>query len=161
MATATVLSVNAAVQFVLSKTDAPFGKIKTGVSGIEYNTADLNAIFDRVYADNIDIAGSTNTTLDLTSLTDRLGDAINFSKILFVFILPTDSNVTIEPGASNGLELFGGTGRPVTVLDGGALLFGGKPSGTGITVDGTHKTVKLTNETATDMTVTIIIAGDG
>ena len=156
----TLLTANMVVQWAMSKANPPFAPTKQGTDGVEYNLADLNAIFDKLYVASTPVAGSADFTLDLTVLEDLVNDPINFSKVLFVFVLPQGSGVNVAPGAANGLDLFN-TGADVDVPENGALFYGGDPAGTGIVVDGTHKTLLFTNLSADALTVEIVIAGDG
>ncbi len=156
----TLLTANMVVQWAMSKTNTPFAPTKQGTDGVEYNLADLNAIFDKVYVASTAIAGSGTATIDLTALVDLVDDPIDFEAVLLLFILPQGSGVNVAPGAANGFEPFG-VGKDVDVLENGALFFGGDPAGTGIVVDATHKTLTFTNLSASALTVEIVIAGDG
>lgn len=157
----TLLTANMVVQWAMSKANPPFAPTKQGTDGLEYNLADLNDIFDKVYVVSAAVAGSGTLTVDLKALTDLVNDPIDFTAVLFAFVLPIGSGVSVEPGAANGLELFGGTGRVVDVLENGALFYGGDPAGDGIVVDATHKTLLFTNLSADPLTLELVIAGDG
>lgn len=156
----TQLQANVVLQWAMSKSNMPFAPTTQGIDGVEYNLADLNSIFNKIFTVSEMIAGSGTYTIDLTSLTDLINEAIDFSAILLLFMLPTGSSVSIAPGVSNGLQIFGTT-SPVDVPVNGVLFWGGNPAGTGLTVDSTHKTLTFTNLTATAATLELVIAGDG
>lgn len=157
----TLLTANMVVQWAMSRSNTPFAPTKQGTDGVEYNLADLNTIFDKVYVASATIAGSGTLTIDLQALEDLVDDPIAFTGLLLAFVLPVGGNVNVAPGAANGLQLFGGAARTVDVLENGALFYGGDPAGTGIVVDATHKTLLFTNLSVTGITVEIVLAGAG
>lgn len=158
----TTLTANMVVQFALSKSNGMFAPTKTALDGIEYNLANLNLIFDQVYVAELIIPTSTTTTLDLTSLMNLVNESINFTKLLFLFAIPSGTDLNVAPGGSNGLQIFGGSSRSVDVPENGALFWGGDPAGTGKTVDSTHKNLAFQNlGGGPDLSVDLIICGDG
>ncbi len=155
----TLLTANMVVQWAMSKANTPFAPTKQGTDGVEYNLSDLNAIFDRIHVRSATIAGAGTLTIDLKVLTDLLDQALAFTAVLFVFVLPVGAGVNVAPGAANGLDLFA-TGADVDLPAEGALFFGGDPAGTGIVVDATHKTLTFTNlDAVEDLTLELVIAG--
>ena len=65
--------------------------------------------------------------------------------------------MVIGPGASNGLQIFGGA-NTVTVPIGGVEILGYNPAGTGLPVSGSAKTIAVNNPGETTATCTIAIA---
>jgi len=157
----TLLNANMVVQWAMTRTNGVFAPTRQGVDGIEYNLADLNAIFQSVYVESKAIVGSGTYTIDLTSLANLVNESILFTKLLFLFVLPIGSGVNIAPGASNGLQLFGGSGRSIDVPANGCEFWGGDPAGTGLTVDATHKTLLFTNTSGAALTLELVLAGAG
>jgi len=147
------------VQWTLSKSNGLFASTTQGPDGIEYNLANLNALFDQVYAAALSVPTSATTTLDLTSLTNLVNESLSFTALLFLFALPSVSTLSVGPGASNGLQIFGGSGVTVAVPLNGALFWGGDPAGTGLTVNSTNKTLAFQNTGSGTLSVDIVLAG--
>lgn len=104
-------------------------------------------------------------TLDLFdgSLADVFGVAAGF-RVLRAYALWVDpetgdaGGLTVSGGASNPHTLFmGGTAPTKTVYPGGPADVGGSPAGVAVT--SAARTVKLTNNSSTDLTYTIVLAG--
>lgn len=107
----------------------------------------------KVYANTFNVAPSGTTTLDLTSLTDPLGAALDFSTVFLCDLYLTggtgqSSGIKIQPDASNGFCFgMGGTTPFIPILngpDGGTFKVGGF-DGTGHVVDTTHKILDIVN----------------
>ena len=102
---------------------------------------------------------ATPTTIDLTSLLDVFGGAVNFARGKIVIVQNTATtdgyNVTLSGGASNAWSNFI-TGNVILPPSGFIVVAG--PLATGWVVDGTHKTFKM-DPGANTITVNVIIAG--
>ncbi|QJW98689.1 hypothetical protein [Frigoriglobus tundricola] len=155
------LSANMVVQWALTHTNTGgFAPTTQGPDGVEYNLADLNTIFDQLYSASLTVNPSSTTTLDLTSLTNLVDESLSFTALLFLFALPSGAALSVGPGASNGLQIFGGTGVAVGVPVNGALFWGGDPAGAGLTVNSTNKTLAFRNAGAGTLTLDLVLAGD-
>lgn len=123
---------------------------------------------DLVYAASITFVTSTPQTLDLTSLTDVVGGAVNFARVRLVAIknlstadaavLTVGNSVTNEwdgfLSAAGTLKVFPSSANNPK----GGWVILTAPNTTGIVVDSTHKTLKL-DPGANAFTVNVIIAG--
>lgn len=138
-----------------SKNDGASKKLTTVIGGAIASGA------NEVYSALLSITNGAPQTLDLTALTDVLGNTLNFARIRawFVWLLAaTDtapdgttagnacSGVTIGNAASNQ---WAGTGYPVSdqatgtqTIGNGEFRGGGTPVAAGWLVDGTHKQLK-------------------
>lgn len=113
-------------------------------SGVAADQINLN------YVATLSLA-ATPTTLDLTALTDRYGNAVNFARVRSLTIKnksQTDSQtVTVSPGGTNGWTALLGTGSTLIVQPSSSLNDAGviltAPNTTGWVVSGTTKTLKL------------------
>lgn len=106
------------------------------------------------------LAASGTQTIDWTAITRYLYDTAVYSKALGILVMPTGSDVKVEPGASNPLTwFFGGTTPSITIPDGGMFLFALKNSSAGQTVDATHCTHKFTNTGATALDCYVHLIG--
>ena len=114
----------------------------------------------KVWSDRRTLGGTTET-LDLTSLTGFAGLAVDLTglKIVGIYIKAADANnaagLQVEPGSSNGLNVFGTSGL-VIVPPGGCE--GSYKKAGGPTVGSGAKTVKVTG-TAADVYTIVILAG--
>lgn len=153
------LQTNVFIQWIQTQSNgANFKATTQGIDGYDWNTADLAAGFTEIYAATLTINASATTTLDLTSLENLVYTTFTFTALLYLFAYPTGGQVQIGPGASNGLQLFGIT-NTVTVKANGVLFFSFDPTGAGLTVDSTHKTVALDNTGGTTTTLEIALVG--
>lgn len=103
------------------------------------------------------ILSGANTTIDFRALTNAFGTALVFGKIRGLLISVAGSALKIEPGASNDLAWFLRGTAPELHLDAGGAV--GLFWAAQYTVDGTHKTLKLTNTGGATATVTVIAFG--
>lgn len=130
------------------------------VSGTE-NVLIASGLTGTTYSDN----GTESTTsqsppgsmpnnfveFDLSSFTTLANETATPGHLLGLMILPTGTNgssqCTLAPGTSNPLTgIFSGTTPTMSLRINGAFLLCGPPSGdTGITIDSTHKTLRVTN----------------
>lgn len=109
------------------------------------------------------IAASSNTTVDLTGITTdgplqiKVGESAAYEQVhalLIVAAKTNGGNITVEPGASNGLDIFGASGA--LVLDAGEFVLLTKS----FTIASGDRTIKLSNDDAAAAgSVTIFILG--
>lgn len=107
-------------------------------------------IWNQAYVASLSIAAAGTSTIDLTSLTNLVAETFTFAHVKSLYVLPSGSNVTIGPGASNPLQwFFDDTTATITIKDGGMFMFSDSGAAvTGTVVSGTHKTLTMTNLTA-------------
>lgn len=110
------------------------------------------------------IAASGTKSFDLlagTDFLDVMGNTAAFAKLKSVYFQVVDgtgdtSGVVIGGAASNGNKMwFGNVNDTWTIADGSPPFIGGTPAG--VTVDGTHKNILLTNGSAS-VAITVLIA---
>lgn len=140
---------------------------------IAYGNGTAAGMIDLLYGKVLSLAGSA-TTLDLTSLTDLNGAAINFARVRELIIVnqavTAAFTVTVGAAASNAWSTGPlGTSTSTSILQpsvgqtvGLSMLRWSDPFTTGATtggyVDSTHKALKL-DPGANTISVAIIIAG--
>ena len=105
----------------------------------------------------VTIAGGGSTTIDLTSLTDILGQTgvslARYKGILFRLLSVADdatngtacSGVTIGNNAANDINNWYGGATGTLTLGNGEHTQWASPSAAGKVVDGTHKIIKIAN----------------
>jgi len=154
------LSFNPTVTWSLAKTNGAFGNTtQMGSKGFNFNGISL-ITYNQLYAATLSLGATGSQTVDLTSLTNLVGESVDFISALALIVIPSGSECTIQPGASNPLQwFFGGTTQSVVVPDGGFFAFSMKPTGTGEAVDSTHKNLKFTNSGATPLSLDVVIVG--
>lgn len=109
------------------------------------------------------IDASDNATINMYdgSLYDifRQPAAYRVLRSFFAWIISggDDAGVTIEPAASNGNDLWWGTGSSKTIYPNGAPEIGGNPAG--VTVDASHNGVKFVNNGAVPVVIGIMLSG--
>ena len=114
----------------------------------------------------VTLAGAANSTLDLAALTaGAFAGTIAMSKIksieMQMVTLTTGVAAEIGGAASNAFSAFAKDPSDIVVLGAGGVLVWTNPVD-GWTVDGTHKSLKLTNAHATvAISVDIQITGEG
>jgi hypothetical protein len=118
---------------------------------------------DTIFLSQGTLAASASVTLDLTSYTDVCGrttSAMVRMKGLFIWHIGTDddssitspsSGLTLGAAASNQATLFFGTEATDTLtIPSGGFYCQWTPLAAGVTVDGTHKSVKIANDDASN-----------
>lgn len=99
---------------------------------------------------------------EIRSFDNLVGEAVVLTKMLSLFVLPSgdDSSCKFAPGTTNGLTaFFGGTGPYLVLPPTGQFAFSDGPEGTGWTVDGSHKTFRITNEGTAGLTAFVMAVG--
>lgn len=105
----------------------------------------LNAASE-FWTDEVSVAQSVNTDIDLQTLTKPDGSALVLTGVKAVLISAAAANpaaLTLQPGASNGwTAVFGGTTPTTPIAPGGAWIQA-NPSAGGFAVSGSNKTVRI------------------
>lgn len=131
------------ISWTQSKANTGYTKTKQGPDQISVSLAPDTTTYNRIYATSGTLAASASVTIDLQGVTDYLGQSLTLTKIIAIQLTATGSTMKYEPGATNGLTWFlSGTSPAITVRDGGFFLVG---DGTYGTVNGTAKTITITN----------------
>lgn len=134
------------------------------VIALTNGTGSGNANF--AYSDQITIASSSSTTINLYSLTDRFGNAMAPSAVkLFAVRLysSSDTAATISIGGSTAgnewLSLLPNSSDLITVRYQGSFIAMCKDA-TGYAVSNTNKNIKITNNSATQsVVVDVVVVG--
>lgn len=131
---------------------------------LTYGTASGKA--DILCAADLNVMAAGSITLDILTGTDLKnvfgGDApIAKLKGIYISIVSGSddtSGVTIGNAAANAnILFFGNVNDTWTIFPSGPPFLGGKPAG--VTIDGTHKNVKIANGGAVDAVVRVMLAG--
>ncbi len=159
------LSTTIALKFTLEKTVTGWPSIGQGENSVTASLSGVNlTVWDQAYAGKLSLAAAGTTTIDLRSFTNLAGEAVvldhGFGVIIQVVPDVTaddDCVLVVEPGASNGLVW---TMADITV---GAnqtyVMLYPVDETAGVTIDGTHKTLKFTNSGTDALTATVVILG--
>jgi len=157
------LTLNANVQWQLSKTNSGFSSTTFGPASSNFNLNGINlTTFNQLAAlEYTSIASSGSETVDLTSLTNLVGESFSFGHVLGIMVLPVGQPCTFGPGAANPQQwFFGGTTETIIAPAGSGFCYSAGPTDTGSAVDSTHKTLTFTNSGAGTMTsLTVLIWG--
>lgn len=106
----------------------------------------------QVYVGSLSIAAAATTTIDLTSFTNLVQEAVVFAHVKSIYVQPSGAAIKYGPGASNGLVwFFDDATATITVQDGGFSGFSDVAATTpanSTVVDSSHKTLKFVNQTA-------------
>ncbi len=154
------LQVNNTFTFTVPVTN--WADLTQGDNQVTFALPDLDtSVWDDAYAAVLTIAASGSTTIDLKSFTNLAGESVAFTKALAIVfkVAGTSGVLKLTPGASNGLVWFAGATDGLVVKAGESFTLAGDPTGSGITVDATHKTLTFANTGATPITVTVVIVG--
>ncbi len=154
------LQVNNTFAFTVSVTN--WADLTQGDNQVTFSLPDLDtSVWDDAYAAVLTIAASGSTTIDLKSVTNLAGESVAFTKALAIVVkvAGTSGVLKLTPGASNGLVWFAGATDGHVVRAGESFTQAGDPTGSGITVDATHKTLTFANTGASSIDVTVVIVG--
>lgn len=130
----------------LSRSNTGFGGVSQGDSVSAAVNLDAS-LYNSVFAAEYTLAASGTQAIDLRNFVDLAFEThTTTDKVIGIMVSVTGAPITIAPGASNGLVWFWtGTSPIVTIKAGGFLVFS---DGAATTVDATHKTLTLTNLSA-------------
>lgn len=133
----------------LSRSNTGFGGVSQGDSvsaAVNLDASLYNSVFAAEYTLGI-TSPSNAQAIDLRNFVDLAFEThTTTDKVIGIMVSVTGAPITIAPGATNGLVWFWtGTSPIVTIKAGGFLVFS---DGAATTVDATHKTLTLTNLSA-------------
>jgi len=140
-------SVQSQISWTQQSSTSGFVKTQQGPDKVLKSTpvsiASLNEIY--VYKGTLAISGTL--TIDLRAVTNLLNESVVFTGVHKLFLSTSAANITMTPGASNGLVWFyTGTAPVLTVKAGGGITL---DDGGLTVVDATHKTLTITNLSST------------
>lgn len=154
---ATSSSIKGSVTWQLEKDVTGFSSIKT-VS--QTKSVSVSSGFDQIYNKRYTIAAAGTQSIDLSSFTNDIGEAVTTAKVLGIALFPTGENsiCRVEPHSTNGLTWFftaSASDTPRISIPGGGMLVFAEPVGT--VVDGTHKVLLVTNTGSASMTLDVVV----
>ena len=121
----------------------------------------------------LSIAGNGSATIDLMSFVDVVNDgssSIAFIRAVQVRNLSVNDDpvngggsgtITVGPNASNGNNLFMTGTTPAHLVFNGGIYLAAAPQGNHLTVDSSHKQIKITNSDSITAGVEVTIFGSG
>lgn len=117
-----------------------------GPDGMVANFASIDlTVQNNLFLDYIELASGASTTLTLANLIDYVGEEFTPTQLWAFFLIPQTYVWTVQPGASNGLQIWGGSGVTLPIQPEVGLLYPWLPGGTPLTVSGTANELKFTN----------------
>lgn len=163
---AQITEVTIAPQGTASTTVIPAPTAGAGVAvsqSLEYGTGSGQA--DIYCAGNFTLGAGLTVTWDLytgTDFKDLFGETAAFRKLKSITVAVLSggdaSGLVVGNAASDAASLFFGANTQTwTVYPSGPPLFGGSPAG--VTVDATHKNLKIANAGAAEITFAVALAG--
>ncbi len=128
-------------------------------TGNGVDTTTFNQLFTAYYT----ILAAGTQVIDLFSFTNIVNEAVAFTKVYELFILVdtgSGGNILVQPGASNALQwFFNGSTQGINLPNGTGVCYMLPISGTGQTVDATHRNILLTNSGGSTVGVKITVMG--
>jgi hypothetical protein len=110
------------------------------------NTATGADKTDNIYQLSISLAASASTTIDLQSVTNTLGESLNFSNIKVLAVKNTTSATAstfeVTGGAANPAPMFSGTTEGMKFAQGAQIIL---TNTVGYTIDASNKDILITN----------------
>jgi hypothetical protein len=155
-------SVSAAGQISWSLQGPTTGYTKaTQADSLSLMLGSLNlTTWNQTYFADITIAASGSYIIDLTSLTDPFGTTYAATSLKAMLITCSGASIKFGPQSGSNPQqwFFNATSDYITIQDGGGFLFIDPAAYGGPTVDGTHKTFTITNNSgAVSVVVSIAI----
>lgn len=156
------IAVKGSLEWTYSKTPTGFNPVSHQGS-VAFNLAPDAATYDHAYISQFSLAASADTTIDLSSFTNVVGESVTATKLLGYSVYVTGSTaggqLKIEEGASNGVIPFLTGTTPALVLAVGTGLKAGVTiiNGTAVTLSGTDKNVKFSNPGSQTVTVNLAV----
>jgi hypothetical protein len=136
-----------------------FGALPDGTYALDQSITLSLADADKIYAESFSIAASGNEGIDLESVTDPFGAAIDFATVTHVLIgHDEDSAASSVALSGNFLDTALGATVDADIEDGDGFFYS---NATGITVtNSSSDTITITNNDAVNAaTVWVVIAG--
>ena len=158
------LNFNSSLSWQLQVALTPFQPLNQGMDNIGFNAANVDiTVINQIFVESFTLAGSATQTLDMTSLTNLVGESVDFSAVYLISVTnggTTDGNLLIQPGASNPLVwFFNGSSQGINLQNGDGFSLMNNLSGSGYTVSSTVKTLLFTNTGANSTTFELGIVG--
>ena len=143
-------SVQAQISWTQQSSTSGFVKTQQGPDKVLKSTPVAIAALNEIYVYKGTLAVSGTLTIDLRAVTNLLNESVVFTGVQKLFLSTSATNITMTPGASNGLVWFyTGTSPVLTIKSGGAVTL---DDGAVTVVDATHKTLTITNLSSTATT---------
>lgn len=140
-------SVQSQISWTQQSSVSGFVKTQQGPDKVLKSTPVPIASLNEIYVYKGTLAASGTLTIDLKAVTNLLNEAVVFTGVQKLYLSTSATNITLTPGASNGLVWFyTGTSPVLTVKAGGAITL---DDGGVTAVSATHKTLTLTNLSST------------
>lgn len=117
---------------------------------------------DQVYSDTITIAASSDTTLDLTALTDAFGDALAFARIKAIIAIALAANTNdVLMGAAAADQFLGplGSATDTIAIRPGGILACVSPDATGWALGVTTDLMFANGGAGTGVTFDLVLIG--
>jgi len=108
------------------------------------------------------LAAASNEDLDLKTLTDPEGVAVDFDECALLMLknpASNDGDLTIIPGSSNGWPFLGGTTPSYAIPPGGMFLITSPQAGEGVAIGASTKVINVANAGTASVTYEILISG--
>lgn len=159
-----------AVRFRLTKAVVDWADIEQGENELTLSLDQLDlSVWNQVFAFAYELDATDTATINLQSFTNLAGEAVVMTAALAVAVYvrhtdpeDTDGELTIGPGASNGLVAWFLPDMVVDAPTAGSIrswVMSGNTVDDGVTVDATHKTIDLENTGTDTITVRVIVLG--
>lgn len=118
---------------------------------------------DTLYTESLNIAASSNVTRDLTSLTDPLGNAVDFARVKAIVVIAASgntNNIVVGAAASNAFAgPLGAGNQSFSVPPGGIAAFA-RDDAAGWVTSSTSKVIEIANSGAgSAVTGSLIVIG--
>lgn len=147
----TSLQVNNSLTYQLQTAGANgYTGLSAGPNTIQFvpTAIDLTS-FTQIYDNHYTLANSASQTFDMFSCVNQVNESVVFTAV-YGFILVVDAgtngNILVQPGASNALQWFlNGSTQGVNIPNGSGVSYQNSLTGSGITVDSTHRNILITN----------------
>jgi len=108
------------------------------------------AVWNQLYVATLSTAASGTATIDLTALSNLVGESFSFGHVLAIAVLPQTADVRMQPGGAHPIQwFFNNLAAGVVVHNGGVFVWSDPATSTGTAVTGTAKTFTVTNLSGT------------
>lgn len=139
----TLSNVAAEIGWTQSTSITGFQPRRQGNDKLQASLSPDVTVFNELFAVQGTLTASSNTTIDLYSITNLLGEAKTLTKGIAIMLTATTTGMKYEPGATNPLTWFlSGTTPAISVQAGGFFIVG---DGSVTTLSATVRNIKITN----------------